>query len=669
MNVYDSERVAGLLTQQGYELTPQLSEADVILFNTCSIRELAEHKAVSTIGVLAGLKRRKPQVVLGVIGCMAQNRRKELFRQLPHVDLLCGPQNLVDVPRLIQRVCQGERRLMAFDRGDYGVPEEIKTVRRESQHKAWITIIEGCNYACSYCIVPRVRGGEISRPVSAILEEAKQLEDQGYQELTLLGQTVNAYYDPILKMDFADLLAFLAKRVGIPWIRFMTSHPGKANRRLFELMSDEPSLCEHLHLPFQSGSDRILKEMRRDYTRRHYLELVGEYKKCIPNGTLTTDVIVGFPTETEDEFQQTVSLMQEVEFDDAFLYKFSPRKGTLAAKMEDDVPREVKERRHQVLCKIQDGIKRKRVERFVGTNQEVLLETRSKKDPRNWVGRTRGYHKCVVTADADSLGKIMTVRVTSTEEDTLRGRLSSVFCFLLSVFWFLPSGFSITHQESLEWLLLQEDYPTLSARAEGLAASYPKAEYLYLSGLGYLKSSKYDEARKQWDEILRHYPRSSEREKTEIRIGDSYFMEERIEEALKYYLSVYKKNRKSPSRSYLLYRLGECYQKIGNNKESQWYFDQMVNQYPNSTETRWVKSQLKGDSFFTVQVGAFSSSKNAYRMERLLRKRGFRCYVVELQENGESFYRVRVGRVTTHEEAERLEAQLREHGFATKIFP
>lgn len=244
-----------------------------------------------------------------------------------------------------------------------------------------------------------------------------------------------------------------------------------------------------------------------------------------------------------------------------------------------------------------------------------------------------------------------------------------VCCLLLSVICHLPSAFAVTNKESLEWLLLQEDYPTLSVRAESLAASYPKAEYLYLSGLGYLKNSKYDEARKQWNEIVRHYPRSLERKKAEIRIGDSYFLEGKIEGALKYYLSCYKNDRKSPWRPYLLYRLGECYQKTGNNKESQWSFDQLANQYPNSPEASWVKSQLKGDSFFTVQVGAFSSNKNAYRMERLLREKGFRCYVAESQENGKPFYRVRVGRMTTHEEAERLEAQLREYGFATKIFP
>lgn len=423
MNIYDSERVAGLLVKEGYELTPKLNEADVILYNTCSVRELAEHKAVSMIGTLAGLKRRRPEVVLGIIGCMAQNRRKELFQQLPHVDLLCGPQNLVDVPLLIQRVRQGERRLMALDRGDYEVREEIKTVRRESQHKAWITIIEGCNYACSYCIVPRVRGKEISRPSSAILEEAKQLEEQGYQELTLLGQTVNAYYDEDAKIDFVDLLALLANRIRVPWVRFMTSHPGKTDRRLFEVIREYPNLCEHLHLPFQSGCDRILNEMRRDYTREKYLELTREYREIVPEGTLTTDVIVGFPTETEEEFQQTVSLMKEVEFDDAFLYKFSPRKGTLAAKTEDDIPRETKERRHQILCGIQDESKPKRVERFVGTNQEILLEVKSKKDADHLIGRTRGYHKCVIKGGEGLIGQIVKAKITRIEGDTLRGEV------------------------------------------------------------------------------------------------------------------------------------------------------------------------------------------------------------------------------------------------------
>ncbi|MBI1976230.1 MAG: tRNA (N6-isopentenyl adenosine(37)-C2)-methylthiotransferase MiaB [Candidatus Omnitrophica bacterium] len=706
MNVYDSERVAGLLTQEGYELTAKLNEADVILYNTCSVRELAEHKAVSTIGTLAGLKRRRPEVVLGIIGCMAQNRRKELFQQLPHVDLLCGPQNLVDVPRLIQRARQGERRLMALDRGDYEVREEIKTVRRESQHKAWITIIEGCNYACSYCIVPRVRGKEISRSSSAILEEAKQLEEQGYQELTLLGQTVNAYYDPAAKIDFVDLLALLANRVRIPWIRFMTSHPGKTDRRLFEAIREYPNLCEHLHLPFQSGCDRILKEMRREYTREKYLELTREYRQVVPGGTLTTDVIVGFPTETEEEFQQTVSLMEEVEFDDAFLYKFSPRKGTLAAKVEDDIPREIKEERHQILCRVQDRIKRKRVERFVGTYQEVLLETKSKKDEGCWVGRTRGYHKCVVQANPDLLGRIVDVKITGVEEDTLRGEITGdgcqrnnvgaglvpaqssisfraptrgaptilgisffVFCFLSSVFCFLSSAHAVTHQESLEWLLLQEDYETLANRGESLSRDYPQAEYFYLSGLGYLKESQFDKARGQWSELVQHFPRSPQRVKAEIGVADSYYLEGKNEEALTRYLELHKKERKGEFHPYLLYRLGQCYQKTGNQQDSQWYFEQVQQRYPNSPEARWAKTKLKEGTVFSVQVGAFSNRRNAYKMERLLSEKGFRCYVVESVDGGLPVYRVRVGKLATQREAQRLRAQLTEHGFSTKIFP
>ena len=423
MNLYDSERVAGLLTQQGYEMTPRLSEADVVLFNTCSIRELAEQKATSAIGMLAGLKQRRPDLVLGVIGCMAQNRKGELLSRFPHLDLICGPQNLSDVPQLVERVQRGEKHLLSLDRGDFAVREEVKALRRESQHKAWITIIEGCNYACSYCIVPRVRGREFSRPAAAILEEAEQLRDQGYQEVTLLGQTVNAYYDETARLDFADLLAELASRVKIPWIRFMTSHPGKADRRLFEVMRDYPNVCEHLHLPFQSGSDRILEEMRRTYTRQRYCELVEEYRGLVAEGTLTTDVIVGFPGETEEEFEETVSLMREVAFNDAFLFKFSPRKGTLAAKLEDDVPRQVKEKRHQTLCLLQEGIRRQKIENAIGTHQEVLLEVASKKNQGDFLGRTRGYQKCVVEANENLIGKIIHVKVNAVEGETLRGAL------------------------------------------------------------------------------------------------------------------------------------------------------------------------------------------------------------------------------------------------------
>ncbi len=421
MNVYDSERVAGLLAKEGYQATRWISEADVALFNTCSVREHAEHRAISTVGTLAGLKRRRPELVLGIIGCMAQNRRAELFERLPHVDLICGPQNLVEIPKLIERIQKGEHHLMALDRGDFAVREEIKTVRRESQLKAWITIIEGCNYACSYCIVPRVRGRERSRPAWAILEEARQLEEQGYREVTLLGQTVNAYLDQESQTGFVDLLTQVANRTRIPRIRFMTSHPGKTSEGLFRAMRDLPNLCEHLHLPFQSGSNRILSEMRREYTRQQYLKLVEEYRRYVPGGTLTSDCIVGFPTETEEEFQQTVALMKEIEFDDAYLFKYSERKGTLAAKKEDDISRRVKEERHQILLELQRQISAKKNKSLIGTIQEILVELLSKKDENHVLGRTRGYKKCAFPAAPETIGQIVEARITDVIEGTLIG--------------------------------------------------------------------------------------------------------------------------------------------------------------------------------------------------------------------------------------------------------
>jgi len=422
MNDLDSEIILGMLRERGYTACSKMDEADLILFNTCSVRQHAEDRVFGKAGSLKALKQERPGLVIGIVGCMAQNYKEEIFDKLPHIDFISGPRNLYDIPELIERVGGEHTRLAAVDKSERPIVVE-RPIHRRGTLKAWVTVMEGCHHNCTFCIVPRVRGTAQSRPMELILEEVRRLDAEGYKEITLIGQIIDAYgRDLSPQTDLATLLSRVSEEVrGIERIRFTTSHPVYANEKLFDVMRDHPKICEHLHLPVQSGSDRILKQMRRGYTRADYLRRIETLRRRIPHAAVTTDFIVGYPTETEEDFQKSVSMMKEVGFDDAFVFKFSPRQKTDAFFYPDDVPNPVKEERNQALLTLQTDQTRRKMEQQIGKTVEVLVEGRSKKDKSEWKGRTRTNREVVFSARDARLGSLLHVSVERLFGKTLLG--------------------------------------------------------------------------------------------------------------------------------------------------------------------------------------------------------------------------------------------------------
>jgi len=449
MNARDSEEVLGMLTAQGYEITGEPEAADVILLNTCSVRSHAEERAYGKMGELSELKRERPELILGVIGCMAKLHQGDIFKRLPRVDLVAGPAELYDLPYLLAEVQEKRQRIMAVGRAVRPLERRPAGDYRTPGVTAFVTIMEGCDKACAYCIVPKTRGREVSRPAEEVVEEIRRLVDAGYQEVTLLGQNVNSYgkrfpdgsgyqgplgrlrlleQDPEALLDFPQLLRLIdaslqkadAAEPARVRIRFTTSHPFDATGRLFEAMRDCPSVCESLHLPIQSGSNRILRAMRRGYTAEAYLEKLEMLRRLVPEVSLSTDIIVGFPGETEADFEATVRLMREVRYDHAYLFKYSPRPGTDAAARPDDVPQEVKDARHQRLLALQTEIAQGKLRALEGRVVEVLFEGPGNA-PGQWFGRTRGNHGVIVESQELLAGQERQVRVDHAGLHTLFG--------------------------------------------------------------------------------------------------------------------------------------------------------------------------------------------------------------------------------------------------------
>ena len=511
MNSRDSEEVLGMLTAQGYEVVGQPEAADVILLNTCSVRQHAEERAFGKMGELSQLKAERPDLVLGIIGCMAKLQREAIFKRLPRVDLVAGPAELYDLPYLLAEIQERRQTLQLGSRlkalgsrqlppaSSLQPPTKVMAVHRPFRPlgqrppgdyrapgvRAFVTIMEGCDKACTYCIVPMTRGREISRPAHEIVDEINRLVTAGYQEVTLLGQNVNSYgkrfpdgsgykgplgrlrlleEDPEALLDFPQLLRLIDASIrtpklsgwrgagapsrphpaigggGPPWgraatgpaqcrVRFTTSHPFDAHDRLFEAMRDCESVCEWLHLPVQSGSNRILRAMRRGYTAEACLKKIERLRACVPEVSLSTDIIVGFPGETEEDFQATVRLMREVRFENAYIFKYSPRPGTDAAAREDDVPSDVKQERNQILLALQEAISMERHQALEGQVVEILVEAQGKRAGQ-WFGRTRGNHGVVVPAPPpagesaeERVGQILPVRIGRATAHTLFGEL------------------------------------------------------------------------------------------------------------------------------------------------------------------------------------------------------------------------------------------------------
>lgn len=422
MNDHDSEKVAGVLLGRGYELVGKPEAADIVFYNTCSIREKAAQKVFSRLG-LHNPRERLGGKVIGVLGCVAQQEGEEIFERAPWVSLVCGSASYRKLPELLAQLEAGNRRVMGLDT-DTDETFETEITRRDNPFRAYLTIIEGCDKACSYCVVPFTRGPERSRSSANILEEVRQLAEMGYTEVQLLGQTVNSYKDSSPRgMTFAELLSAVAQVAGIRRVRFTTSHPNDFGRDIIDAIDAHPQLCEHIHLPVQSGSNTVLRDMRRTYTREEYVEKIEMIRSARRPMNITSDLIVGFPTETEADFEETLSLLEIAQYDGAFTFKFSPRPNTAAQEMRDAVPEAEKSRRLQVLMDAQRRIQTARNEALVGEEFEVLVDNRSSRDGQ-WSGRTSG-HKTVnfAAAGQELLGQYRRVRVTRAGANSLVGEL------------------------------------------------------------------------------------------------------------------------------------------------------------------------------------------------------------------------------------------------------
>jgi tRNA-2-methylthio-N6-dimethylallyladenosine synthase len=425
MNEHDTERILQLLEGSHYLETKDAREADFILINTCSVREKPEHKVYSALGRFKWLKEKKGTII-GVAGCVAQQEGDRLLERIPYLDMVIGTHAIPMLPRLLQKIeVSGERVCESgFDpEGSY-----LKAILPQApldQVRSYVTIMQGCDHFCSFCIVPYVRGREQSRPRREIIEEVERLVEMGVKEVCLLGQNVNSYGKGLRdEISFSELLHWVNEIDGLDRIRFTTSHPRDLSEELIQAYSKLSKLCEHIHLPFQSGSDDILKAMHRGYTKEAYLEKIDRLKKVCPSMAVTADVIVGFPGEEKKDFEETLDLIQKVRFDDLFSFKYSPRKGTRAAQFTDKVEEKVKQDRLSVLQEIQKEItlqKNQELERGV---QEVLVEGRSKQNHQDVTGRTRSNKIVNFEGDLGLVGKLVPVRITKAYPHSLRGEMS-----------------------------------------------------------------------------------------------------------------------------------------------------------------------------------------------------------------------------------------------------
>jgi len=421
MNVSDTATIETLLGEAGYRFVETPEAADIVLLNTCAVRDSAETRALGQLSDLARLKKHNPHVVIGILGCVAQARKREILDEKPFVDLVAGPDAYRKLPLLL------EERLISPP----GTPGLLETTllrdelyddvipRHHGGVTAFVTIIRGCDKFCSFCVVPRTRGRERSRPLPSIVREVEALVAQGAKDVMLLGQNVDSYRRE--ERTFADCLSTIAAVPGIRRVRFMTSHPADISDALLNTMSRDARICPFLHLPVQAGSNRVLERMNRPYTRERYLEIIAAARERMPHIALSTDVIVGFPGETEAEFEETLALVREVRYDTAFTFKYSVRPGTKAERLPDDVPDNAKVARLERLIALQQDISRQRNLEQLGKTTEILIEGPARKDPGMWTGRTPDYRPVVITRNGESVGDVVTVRLAELLGFTFRG--------------------------------------------------------------------------------------------------------------------------------------------------------------------------------------------------------------------------------------------------------
>jgi tRNA-2-methylthio-N6-dimethylallyladenosine synthase len=421
MNEHDSERIKGMLQSLGYDEAEVQADADLILFNTCSIREAADSRFTAHLGHAKRIKRERPDTVIGVGGCWAQSVKDEVFAQFPFVDVAFGPGQVHKLAEFLTSDSLTAQGFFEFEGFTGHLP-----AKRAREYQGWVQISVGCNSVCSYCIVPSTRGREVSRPAAELVEEVRRLAEDGVREVTLLGQNVNSYGRDLPKghkVTFSELLAEVDRVPGIDRIRYTSPHPKDMHEDVIRAHAELGALCEHIHLPLQSGSTRVLKRMRRTYSCERYLDRVALIREHVPDCALTTDIIVGFPGETEADFEQTLEIAEAVGYDGAFTFIYSPRRGTEAAELPDQLPHDVKVARLERLVEVVQRRARERAQRFVGREVEVLVEGPSRTDPTRLRGRSR--HNKVVNFDGlGNPGDFVPVRITDATSQTLRGEAS-----------------------------------------------------------------------------------------------------------------------------------------------------------------------------------------------------------------------------------------------------
>lgn len=435
MNVHESEKIAGILEDMGYSDCPEECNPDVIVFNTCCIRDTAERRALGNIGVTKAEKKRNPNLILAVVGCMPQQDgvADSLKERYPYVDIVLGTRNIAELKDEIQKVIASRNRIKKRSDKKYRCLDTEQPINyleidektpqtRTSYPNAWINIIYGCNNFCTYCIVPYVRGREVSRDMNSVLDEVKKCVDEGYKEITLLGQNVNSYGNDVddPNVNFANLLRKIDKIEGKFRVRFMTSHPKDLNDDIIDAMANSSKICNNLHLPIQAGSDKVLADMNRRYDSAKYLQTIEKLRKAMPDIGITTDIMVGFPTETEDDFQKTLEIVEKVRYSNAFTFIYSPRKGTPAAKMEQ-IPYAVKQERISRLIKLQNKITKEISDTYVGGVFEVLCEDIAPKYEGMVCGRAESGRLVTFEGTSEDIGKFFNVKISQSKSASLFG--------------------------------------------------------------------------------------------------------------------------------------------------------------------------------------------------------------------------------------------------------
>lgn len=423
MNFADTEIVNGIMGKNGYDITDNIDDSAIILINTCSIREMAEARVLQRLTEIKKYKKKNPKLVVGIIGCMAERLKRDLVTKKGVVDLVLGPDEYRKLPSLIDNLIDTGEKGIAVKLSRVETYDDILPIRKEGI-SAWLSIMRGCDKFCSFCVVPYTRGRERSRPLEGVIREVKQLRDEGFKDVTLLGQNVNSYVSE--KFDFADLLEACAKAVPDIRLRFTTSHPQDLSLKLIETIAKYDNLCNYIHIPVQSGSDRVLELMQRSYTIEHYMKIMDNIKKLIPDVSLSTDIITGFCTETEEDHKMTLEVMKEVRYDGAYMFKYSPREKTKAWKMDDDVDEETKTRRLVEIVELQRDISEEKNRETVGKEYEVIIEGISKKSDKMLFGRTDGNKTVIIPLNDAKPGEKVLVKINRANSATLFGEAVTV---------------------------------------------------------------------------------------------------------------------------------------------------------------------------------------------------------------------------------------------------